>query len=220
MGWGIFRETTLYTRCNNIQLRLSVISMFATNVNIIVHHKNFHLCPSHPIVYTTSGMYVAACFTGQCTKCLTRYHHSYYETGAIPWDVAKYQVHTNHHTMQLTFSACSFESQATQFTVLMIKRDWEFTLNFWRSNTLKHPGGQDWESNVTRLEDGWFIYHHWTEDTSISRLWDVQMATEGILSVCQSAMLRIQASPPKWVQHECNVPDCKEGMVTVDGNEN
>ena len=37
--------------------------------------------------------------------------------------------------------------------------------------------------------------------------------------LCQLIMLRIQSSPPRWVQHECSVPGCKEGMVTIDGNE-
>ena len=32
-------------------------------------------------------------------------------------------------------------------------------------------------------------------------------------------MLRIQSSPPRWVQHECNVSGCKEGMVSINGNE-
>ena len=37
--------------------------------------------------------------------------------------------------------------------------------------------------------------------------------------LCQLIMLRIQSSPPRWVQHECSVPGCKEGMVTIDCNE-
>ena len=37
--------------------------------------------------------------------------------------------------------------------------------------------------------------------------------------LCQSAMLRVQCSPPQSVHHQCNVAGCKEGMVTTDGNE-
>ena len=37
--------------------------------------------------------------------------------------------------------------------------------------------------------------------------------------LCQRAMMHISISPPIWVQHCCNVPGCREGMVTVDGIE-
>lgn len=65
-------------------------------------------------------------------------------------------------TMQLTFSGCTFESQAAVYNAVHGPDDQvrlrDFTSNFRRSNTLKHPDGQDWELNVTRLEDGWFLY--------------------------------------------------------------
>ena len=32
-------------------------------------------------------------------------------------------------------------------------------------------------------------------------------------------MLKLQALPPQWVLHQCSVVGCKEGMVTIDGNE-
>ena len=35
----------------------------------------------------------------------------------------------------------------------------------------------------------------------------------------QRAMLTISTLPPRWVQHSCKVAGCKEGMVTIDGNE-
>ena len=63
--------------------------------------------------------------------------------------------------MQLTFSACTF-CQASVYNAVYGPDDQarlrQFTLNIHHSNTLKHPDGQDWELNVTRLEDGWFIY--------------------------------------------------------------
>ena len=132
-------------------------------------------------------------------------------------------------TMQLTFSACTFESQASVYNAVHGPDDQaklrQFTLNFRRSNILKHPDGQDWELNVTRLEDGWFVYQLVCTFTELKMLasQDFSRCTDGnrrdIECLCQSAMLRIQSSPPKWVQHECNVSGCKEGMVTIDGNE-
>ena len=46
-------------------------------------------------------------------------------------------------TMQLTFSACTFESQASVYNAVHSPDDQarlrQFTLNFRCSNTLKHP---------------------------------------------------------------------------------
>ena len=132
-------------------------------------------------------------------------------------------------TMQLTFSASTFESQALVYNAVHGPEDQvrlrEFASNFRRSNTSRHPDAQDWELNVTRLEDGWFIYRLVCTFAELKLLssQDFSRCTAGnrrdIEHLCQTIMLIIQSSPPKWVQHECNVPGCKEGMVTIDGNE-
>ena len=36
--------------------------------------------------------------------------------------------------------------------------------------------------------------------------------------LCQCAMLKVQTSPPSWVQHQCSVTGCREG-ITIDSNE-
>ena len=37
--------------------------------------------------------------------------------------------------------------------------------------------------------------------------------------LCQHVMLKAQSTTPQWVQHQCNIAGCSEGMVTIDGNE-
>jgi len=77
---------------------------------------------------------------------------------------------------------------------------------------------------VTRLEDGWFMHRLVSTFAELGILQDQNFAcymqgTEETELFCQRAMLRFSTSPPKWVQHCCNVHGCKEGMVTIDGNE-
>ena len=79
--------------------------------------------------------------------------------------------------------------------------------------------------NVTRLEDGWFLYRLVQEFAGFGILEEVNFGcyTSGnrrnVELLCQRAMMYISISSPKWVQHCCNVPGCREGMVTIDGNE-
>jgi hypothetical protein len=131
-------------------------------------------------------------------------------------------------TMQLMFSASTFESQASVYNAVHTVhgpegqvRLKEFASNFRRSNTSKHPDAQDWELNVTRLEDGWFLYQlvYTFAEFKILASQDFSRSTAGnrrdIEHLCQTVMLTIQSSPPKRVQHECIVPGCKEGMVST-----
>ena len=37
--------------------------------------------------------------------------------------------------------------------------------------------------------------------------------------LCQRVMLKVQSKAPQWVQHQCHIAGCSEGMVTIDGNE-
>ena len=118
-------------------------------------------------------------------------------------------------TMQLTFSACTFElSQAAVYDAVYGASDQmrlrEFAAHFGRSNMANHADRNDWKLNVTRLEDAWF------EIVYIQRTVGNRRA---IKHLCQCAMLKFQALPPEWVLHQCSVAGCKEGMVTIDGNE-
>ena len=65
-------------------------------------------------------------------------------------------------TAQITFSACTFESQAQVYNSLHEKEDKErldeFVQNFRRSNIHERQDSYNWLLNVTRLEEGWFMY--------------------------------------------------------------
>ena len=59
--------------------------------------------------------------------------------------------------MQLTFSACTFESQAAMYNAVHGASDQvclqEFASNFRHSNAKQLLDGNDWKLNVTWLED-------------------------------------------------------------------
>ena len=150
--------------------------------------------PSYPIVFTTQGTLVAALFSGTCATCHTIYHHSFVETKTgqhtfyavhdLSADSSYFQVTSrtvfevallNQLTVQLMFSACTFESQAEVYNVVNGQNDLcrlkSFVATFRTSNLALLSDGQDWKLNVTRLEDGWFLYNlvrKFTEDGTIA----------------------------------------------------
>lgn len=178
---------------------------------------------------------IAAAFSGKCTVCHNTYHTSYYQTQDDqqyfhpPEDGNQPYFQTTHTvfetellkqlTAQLTFSACTFESQAKVYNSLHGYSDQQrlsnFVSNFRRSNIHDRVDGQDWRLNVTRLEDGWFMHRLVSTFAELGILQDQNFAcyTAGnrrdIELFCQRAMLRISTSPPKWVQHCCNVRGCR-----------
>ena len=129
-------------------------------------------------MYTTKGTLIAAAFTGNCSLCHTTYHLSYYETkdGQQHFhaeDDKQLYFQTSSQTVfeiellkqltaQLTFSACSFESQAEVYNSVHGVNDQHrlaaFASNFRRSNIRGYADRNDWQLNATRLEDGWFVH--------------------------------------------------------------
>ena len=98
----------------------------------------------------------------------------------------------------------------------------EFASNFKRTNIKER---NDWKLNVTRLEDGWFMFkliQHFGENATL-HCQDFNVFTGGnrrdIESLCKIAILQVTTQAPKWVHHQCDIPGCEEGMVMVDGNE-
>ena len=189
--------------------------------------------PSNPVVYTTEGTLIAATFLGRCNWCKNVYHTSYYETDGgyqyyYPHENAKF-FQTSSQTVfevevlkqltaQLAFSACTFESQADVYNSLHGKDDQErlskFVHFFRRSNIHERADGLDWMLNVTRLEEGWFLYRLIHEFTDLGILNEQCFSVynngnrRDIESFCQKAMLVISTSPPRWVQHSCTIPGC------------
>ena len=185
--------------------------------------------PSHPVVYTTKGTFIAACFSGRCTKCQVSYHHSYYETKEGKQHFysisssTQYLQTTTHTvfelellkqlTMQLAFSACTFESQAAVYDAVHGAHDQvrlrEFAANFRRSNVVQHVCGNNWRLNVARLEDAWFLYRliYTYDQLGILETQDFSHCTPGnrrdIEHLCQCAMLKVQSLPPRGVRLQC-----------------
>ncbi len=216
-----------------------------------MHNFNTHYIyecrnrPSHPVVYTIRGTLIAACFSGKCIVCGTTHYHSSFETKSGKSffhnisETTLYLQTTSQTvfevellrqlTVQLQFSACTFDSQASVYNALHCDGDrnhlGKFVTNFRRSNVSRNPDGHNWKLNVTRLEDGWFLYEliRTFSDLGLLQEQDFSKCTPGnrrdIEHLCQSAILNIQRSSPKWVQHACSIPGCKEGLVTIDGNE-
>ena len=205
-----------------------------------------YLCIPIPIVYTTKGTLISAVFNGNCTKCHNIYYYSYYFTkdgkqhyyppdhNNFPYFQSTSQTIFEIYlleqlTVQLTFSACSFQSQCEVYNSLHGQSDQirleKFVSNFRRSNLKECDEGLDWMLNVTRLEDGWFLHQLVSvyQDLGVLDTHNFAIFTSGnrrdIEEFCQKAMLIITTSPPKWVQHYCNTPGCKEGAVAIDGNE-
>ena len=185
-------------------------------------------------MYTTKGTLIAA-FAGNCTHCHITYHSSYYETNdgqqhfhSIDDKHIYFQTSSQtvfeiellkQLTAQLTFSACSFESQAEVYNSVHGVNDqhWlaAFATHFRRSNIRGYAHGNDWQLNVTRLEDGWFLYRLVQEFAGFGILEEVNFGyytsvnRRNVELLCQRAMMHISISPPKWVQHCCNVPGCR-----------
>ena len=192
-------------------------------------------------MYTTKGTVIAAAFTGRCATCQAVYSLSYYHTKddfyqpdakQLFFQTTSYTVFEiellRQLTAQLTFSAASFESRAEVYNMVNGIRDQDRLASFAslhrRSNPHGHEDGLDWQLNVTRLEDGWFLHRLISTFADLGILNDINLSVttvgnrKDIDYLCQRAML-ISTSPPKWVQHSCKTPECKEGMVTIDGNE-
>ena len=95
-----------------------------------------------------------------------------------------------------------------------------FSPTFKRQNII---GENDWKLNATqtRLEDSWFLcqlVEKFTESRTI-REQNFNIFTTGnqrdIEQLCQSVMRGVNSQTPEWVHHECDVPGCKEGMITM-----
>ena len=134
--------------------------------------------PSHPVVYTTNGTLIAAAFSGKCVVCKNMHHTSYYQTTeGQQYFYPPSELHQLYFqptaqtgfglellkqlTAQITFSACTFESQAEVYNSIHGHCDQErlstFVSRFRRSNLHSLADGLDWKLNVTRHEDGWFL---------------------------------------------------------------
>ena len=130
--------------------------------------------PSFPIVYTMSGTYIGALFTGECRKgCHMKYSHSYYHCdGRMHFYDSKCSSVFFHITTQTVFSkkllddftnnisvsAASFQSRAEVYNENFRECDSKRLKGcsvFGRSTSdTEHP----WKLTEKRVEDAWFTY--------------------------------------------------------------
>ncbi len=128
-------------------------------------------------------------------------------------------------SMQLSLASCTFESQAEVYTAVHAHEDCA-RLSGYEDKFCRGSGEENWRLNVRRLEDAWFTYQLVLFFEHHNQLNDVSFGSgappsnrRDIESLCELAALHLSKITPKWISHVCNVKGCREGVVTVDGNE-
>ena len=134
----------------------------------------------------------------------------------IPQESQQYILVTSQTVFEIEllkqFSACTFESQAKVYNSLHEKEDQErlneFVQNFRRSNIHERQDSYNWLLNVTRLEEGWFMYQLILTFNALGILGAHNFAVynngnrRDIELFCQKAMLKV-GSPhlqSTWMQ--------------------
>ena len=74
--WSLLSTTSI---CTRYIIFTETISAYSTHIYLLQCQNILQNRPSFPIVYTTSGTYIAASYSGQCKTCNTAYQPSYYE---------------------------------------------------------------------------------------------------------------------------------------------
>ena len=110
-------------------------------------------------------------------------------------------------TMQLVFSACTFDSQASVYTAVHCDHDQvrlaAFSKRFHRSNASRADNVSDWKLNVTTLEDAWFLNQliQTFADLGILNQQEFSQTTIGnrrnMELLCQRALLKMESGSPK-----------------------
>ena len=202
------------------------------NAKIILRNR-----PSFPIVYTTSGTYIAASYSGQCKTCNTAYQPSYYEVQKEQYfydltDQKYLQIssqtafelsYLDNVTNQLSICSSTFESIAELYTINHRASDNERLsklLQFSRVQSSEMP----WRLNSQRLEEGWFIYRIGLFHQGRGRM-KVNMHTElvdcrrDLELLCKGVYDVIITEVPKWLYHTCSTSGCTQRFAVLDGNE-
>ncbi len=112
--------------------------------------------PSYPVVYTNTGTYIAAAFSGSCAVCSNSYHVSYFDTpsGAQHF----YPISEVSTTYFMTTSTqTAFEVEYQVYTAVHAHEDCA-RLSGYEDKFCRGNGEENWRLNVRRLEDAWFTY--------------------------------------------------------------
>ena len=99
-------------------------------------------------------------------------------------------------------------------------------LKVYEEKFARREGDECWRLNVRRLEDAWFLFEL-VDFFSKHRLLNAIDFNPNSLPgnrrdievICQKAIMHLSKTTPRWVHHSCDTKGCREGMVTIDGNE-
>ena len=198
------------------------------------HNLHIRNRPCFPLVYTTTGTYIAASYHGNCTSCNRTYYPSYIRGSEQQYNIStlkylqissqtafelKYLEQVTH---QLSICSSTFENIADLYTMNNLESDRK------RLSNLLHFGRSSivlpWQLNPQRLEEGWFMYRLtiFFQSRNIcagDMISNLVNGRKDIESVCQQAFLAHCSEVPKWINHVCETPGCKERYATLDGNE-
>lgn len=190
--------------------------------------------PSYPLVYTTKGTFVAACFSGECRNpsCNKKYHHSYevdakttkyysikdakyfHCTSQTVFEISLLQDMTNN----ISISAASFQSRAEVYNAnfravdcLRLKHHTRFGRNIKDQVHL-------WKLTDRCVEDAWFMYCLVNYHDDCGNLSSTNFATDvgpsqrkDVDKLCRQAWEDITRKTSQWVHHQCDKKGCTEG---------
>lgn len=85
----------------------------------------------------------------------------------------------------------------------------------------------EWSPSSQRIEEVWFmwvlvlVYHELGTLSRTNLHCDFGQISKrrNIEQLCETLWKELNALPNKWVMHSCHIKGCKEGYVTIDGNE-
>lgn len=197
--------------------------------------------PTFPVVYTEVGPYVGALYSGQCVgkTCHMTYFYSYRQNHKSetffydPNEDKRQFFHITSSTVfslnylkdvtyNIVFSAVSFHSRAQVYNAQHAEK---ITTCISHDTVASHR--MTAYLNDERIEEVWIIWslvkfynrYHLLNSNNLHCDIGKTSHRKNIESKCKEACNLISTRPNEWIMHVCDVPGCKEGYITVDGNE-
>ena len=193
--------------------------------------------PSFPLVYTSSGTYIAASYHSHCKICFTTYYPSFYEknTERYLYDLSSLKYlqmssqtgfeirYLENVTNQLSICSSTFESISELYSINNMETD-----NLRLSKLLYFSRGQSsempWKLNPQRLEEGWFLYriglfYQERGEMKVNMSTELKNCRRDLEILCKGVYDIIITEVPRWIYHSCSVPGCTQRFAVLDGNE-
>lgn len=229
--------------CQASNIALKPIILVPSVEKCCGYHIKIDPRPSFPLVYTQEGTLVAALFHGICRVCKMRFYYGYKEKEEgneviriynNPYNFQKYfQLSScslyekrllQSITHNIVFSACTFESRAEVYRASNKLIDSERLKDF---EMYKRSALKEWCPSSQRIEEVWFMWVLVVLHDELGTLSNANLHANfgqtskrrDIEQLCQTLWKNLCTLPNKWVMHSCHIKGCREGYVTVDGNE-